>query len=609
MSNSTKTQIQIFSLNLILLIQIFHLNLSKSKRRPTILTSRCAEDELKPYVIFNNDKYEVGFQEPKLKETKGLDYADHVRQVQECLPLLKENKQKIKSKNKVVVDIPEYVPKFGEISTVIDYEFSEIKFEDEVANDWIDYNPIRKLGQYDTPVAEKMYDDVPDVGPDFETPHMGIFNDESYCDMHDNFVISNPSSVLDKLYYVSDYHQMSLIRMFTLGKMGKDVMPKICKNMNRVNFYQKLYPIDIRANYFMTKKAGWHTWHELNKNYGCFGQIYNHIPGHGYLIRKDLLSEAGNNWIEKFKDKPKCFNKDSYYPESQRLYDKTECTEFFNRINHEQYKIDKKEISPILYVIKVGYGVHRGAGVFIFDDENETYYRELYDNGRKCGEVDANLIAQKYIHNPLTVSNGHKFDFRIYMMIASVNPLIVYYFDGFLRVSMSRYDKDSTDREVHQTNTELYKDKIKEKCHDPENKEIIFMGMNCEELRNFQMRTYEQFHDEMMRTGKIKDPNWLDNYLRPEFQKAFIHSAKMVHPHLYRSSNLYEMFGVDFVIDENFKLYVIEVNASPMIIGTSHEKTKLMKKMTKGNFFYKINKKQILSRLKELTPKVEQKEY
>jgi len=59
------------------------------------------------------------------------------------------------------------------------------------------------------------------------------------------------------------------------------------------------------------------------------------------------------------------------------------------------------------------------------------------------------------------------FDFRIYMMIASVNPLIVYYFDGFLRVSMNKYDLQSNDREVHLTNTELYKEKIKEKCFMP----------------------------------------------------------------------------------------------------------------------------------------------
>ena len=53
-----------------------------------------------------------------------------------------------------------------------------------------------------------------------------------------------------------------------------------------------------------------------------------------------------------------------------------------------------------------------------------------------------------------------------------------------------------------------------------------------------------------------------------------------VHSQLFKSSNVYEMFGVDFVMDDSFKLAVIEVNASPMIIGTSKDKTALMKKLT-----------------------------
>ena len=588
MENSLKTFILIFSQNLILQVQIFNLNYQKQYNE-SHYNSHLSEDEAKPYVIYNNNQYNIQFKDPDFKnEPTELSYFDHVSKLQECLPLLREIKQRVKEENTVVKDIPEYVPRFGELKSIIDYDFDQIKFGDQVTKDWNDYNPLRKLGLYDVPVAEKMYDDIPGKYSDFQSPHMGIFNDDHYCDMHDNFVINNPSSVLDKLYYVSDYHQMSLIRMFVMGRMGKDSMPKICKNMNRINYYQKLYPIDLRANYFMTKKAGWHTFHEIGKHFNCFGQVYNHIPGHGYLIRKDLLSEAGNNWIKKFEHKPQCFNKNSFFPFSLRLYDKEECLTFFNDINSSHYERRKKEESPILYVIKVGFGVHRGAGVFIFDEENEKYYKELYGNGSKCGEIEENLIAQEYIHDPLTVSNGHKFDFRLYMMIASVNPLIVYYFDGFLRVSMSKYSKDSTERDVHLTNTELYKEKIAQFCKDPNSTEIIFNGLTCSELRNFQMRTLEQFHQEMMDTGVVTDPNWLDNYLRPEFQKAFIHSAKMVHPQLYRSSNVYEMFGVDMVMDEKFNLKVIEVNASPMIIGTSVHKTKLMKKMMKGFFFFSL---------------------
>jgi len=55
------------------------------------------------------------------------------------------------------------------------------------------------------------------------------------------------------------------------------------------------------------------------------------------------------------------------------------------------------------------------------------------------------------------MQDGHKFDFRIYMLIASTNPLTLYYHDGFLRVSLLIYNKNSTEKSMHFTNTALSK--------------------------------------------------------------------------------------------------------------------------------------------------------
>lgn len=82
----------------------------------------------------------------------------------------------------------------------------------------------------------------------------------------------------------------------------------------------------------------------------------------------------------------------------------------------------------------------------------EKTYREEYENGKKCGFIHINEIAQQYVGNTATFK-GHKFDLRIYMLVASVNPLRVYYHDGFLRVSLEKYDKFSTVPGVHITNT------------------------------------------------------------------------------------------------------------------------------------------------------------
>ena len=43
------------------------------------------------------------------------------------------------------------------------------------------------------------------------------------------------------------------------------------------------------------------------------------------------------------------------------------------------------------------------------------------------------------------------------MLISSTNPLTVFYHDGFLRVSLLRYNKNSTEKSVHFTNTALSK--------------------------------------------------------------------------------------------------------------------------------------------------------
>jgi hypothetical protein len=43
------------------------------------------------------------------------------------------------------------------------------------------------------------------------------------------------------------------------------------------------------------------------------------------------------------------------------------------------------------------------------------------------------------------------------MLIASTDPLTLYYHDGFLRVSLLVYDKNSTEKSMHFTNTALSK--------------------------------------------------------------------------------------------------------------------------------------------------------
>ncbi len=85
--------------------------------------------------------------------------------------------------------------------------------------------------------------------------------------------------------------------------------------------------------------------------------------------------------------------------------------------------------------------------------------------------------------------------------------------------------------------------------------------------------------------GKINDKNWLDNVLRPKFKQAFVHLARMLENSVYTNiSSVFELFGLDFVMDEDLDIWFIECNPSPQFVGTSQRKTEFLTKMLNDMF-------------------------
>jgi len=296
------------------------------------------------------------------------------------------------------------------------------------------------------------------------------------------------------------------------------------------------------------------------------------------LKRKDLIVNKVAKYMDKFKGREQCFNNETFFPFSYRLYRTDECKEFFRILNSEAYKTSLAE-EPIQYLIKVGYGAHRAKGVYLLDQEQTAKLKKKYGSkGSKCGKVKRRLIAQTYVTNPLLLDMNNKFDFRVYMLVASTNPLIAYYHDGFLRVSLHTYDKFSNDRSTHLTNTHLSKKTFAEA------KDHKINNMTEQELRDYQMWDFERLEAYLLESGKISDPNWVNNTLRPMFKKAFIHTVRMSAASFWKGSNVFEMFGLDFMLDDKFNLWFIECNASPQLIGTNPKKTEFLSKMLRDLF-------------------------
>jgi len=424
------------------------------------------------------------------------------------------------------------------------------------------------------------YIDMPDENYNMAKPSkkgfdkvvLGLKRDREYCNKVRAFAVEHPEAFFEEYRFITDLEHESLLREKVMPALGKDIMRDLGHGLTAEQRKTPTKNLDPKGNiYFMNDII--HMKQELTAEIGCTFQAFNHVPGTGSLCRKDLIARCANNYTDRYRDKPQCFDGKKFFPRTLALENATECKEWFDYINSDAYRIEKEK-KKIVYIRKIGIGMHQGEGVQPVDAEEEKKLRDTYENGKLCGKVWKSVLVQHYIENPLLIM-GHKFDFRIYMLIASVNPLIVYYHDGFLRVSLFEYDVDSKEKGMHLTNT-AQSLKVIEKAAE--------MGMNETELRNFQMWNLTRFTEYLVKEGKVESMAWLDEYLRPSFQHAMQHIIRMTQHTYYPLSSTWELFGMDFMLDDQLNLWFIEANTGPVLEGSNEEKEILITKMAKDMF-------------------------
>jgi len=469
---------------------------------------------------------------------------------------LKKDNQELEEIRKILVDYlengsdddePEPAPK------------PKFKYISRTAKFFNNTSPFGLLGAY--PDVSHVFQ----TKPKYHVPHLGIINEDDYCDRADLFNLAHPEVLLEKRNFFSDYPPLTLPRKEIMVPTGTMVMPQVHVGIPVEVFESRKWRLKPQINNFFNNMRGaMDYYHEIGKNFACATQMYNHIPGHGNLIQKDSLLDSFRPYVEKYKNKPQCFNETSYFLPFFRLYDKKECTDFFEMVHSEKY-IKSLEKEPIQYLVKIARGSHKGQGVFLLNDEQVAELDRDYSKGKKCGELKKSLIVQGYVSNPLLLDLNNKFDFRLYGLIASTNPLIMYYHDGFLRVALNPFDTKSSDKATHLTNTYLANQKIE----DAKKADKLINGMTEKELLEYHLWSFDKLEKYLLESGKVTDPNWLNNYLRPAIHKAIVHVLKMTSHSFLKHSNLYELHGLDFILDNDMKLWFIESNPSPLLTGTT----------------------------------------
>ncbi|XP_061706956.1 tubulin glycylase 3A-like isoform X1 [Cydia pomonella] len=168
-------------------------------------------------------------------------------------------------------------------------------------------------------------------------------------------------------------------------------------------------------------------------------------------------------------------------------------------------------------------------------------------------KTKAKYVLQKYIEEPLLIHET-KFDIRQYYLITSTCPLVIWmYKDCYLKFSTQKYNLKNYHESIHLTNNAVQK-----KYTNCENRH--------EDLPLTNMWDSDTFKSYLQKSGKA---NVWDNIIYPGMKKAIRSIVLGCQDSLIACKNRFELYGCDFMLDKEYKPWLIEINSCPDLHPTT----------------------------------------
>ena len=289
-------------------------------------------------------------------------------------------------------------------------------------------------------------------------------------------------------------------------------------------------------------------------------QKYNHYPTTFQLGRKD-------NLYKHFKYFKRLF------PELYNFVPSTYIIPSDGRNFENSYKKNRKA----LWIVKP-VNMSRGRGVHILKDEAE--FKFLLKKSKSLNITQ--YLISRYIDKPHLI-NKKKYDLRIYVLVASFSPLRIYLCNnGLVRFATEDFKRgDFNNVYIHLTNYSINKNNIKYK---PNQNIIKFPKSDNEgEGENIEDNEENEVDDDSSKWSlveyryffqKIGKEEIMDKIWK-QIEDIVIKTILSVSEDYYKEisinkiNSLFELYGFDIMIDENFKAWLLEVNVNPSLHCTS----------------------------------------
>ncbi|KAM3606553.1 uncharacterized protein V6R79_018581 [Siganus canaliculatus] len=277
-------------------------------------------------------------------------------------------------------------------------------------------------------------------------------------------------------------------------------------------------------------------------------QLVNYYRGADKLCRKASL-------VKLIKTSPELSDSCNWFPESYIIYPtnlNTPVAPATNGISHlkNNPKTDEREVflasyqskkengEGTVWIAKSSAGA-KGAGILISHDANQLL--EYIDNQ---GQVH---VIQKYLEKPLLLEPGHrKFDIRSWVLVDHQYNIYLYR-EGVLRTSSEPYNSsDLQNMTSHLTNHCIQKEHSQNYGRYEEGNEMFF----------------DDFRLYLLNTHNVT----LETTILPQIKQIIKSCLSCIEPTIstkHLSYQSFQLFGFDFMVDESFKVWLIEINGAP----------------------------------------------
>lgn len=291
-------------------------------------------------------------------------------------------------------------------------------------------------------------------------------------------------------------------------------------------------------------------------------KLYNKVEGNKELASKKKLFYNMTMYYKNIGD-----NTFKYLPLTFHVIDGTKdpiFAEFTKKFNDFQKEIGKDPHFNNVWIIKPGESTNRGIGITVCSTVDEV--AKVVDDKKSAGNMQRTYIVQKYLYRPMLYLN-RKFDIRCYTLVTFLDNKVAAYFykDGYLRTSCQEFNMDNIkNRFIHLTNDAVQKYSPDYGRFEDGNKLSYedfqsYIDQNLSEKVNFRETVY------------------------PKIRKIVGDTIKATHKKLdlKRRKYSFEIFGYDFMLDEMFTPWLLEVNTNPCLALSGQYLSKLIPQMLK----------------------------